>query len=110
MDKEYKGYKIEGVGKGKADYYVYTDLCKGCGLCIAKCPMNKAGKKCLQWSKEVGLYQTPAVAPDPEICIACGQCEMTCPDSAIRIEKKGINDVKSGTFAPLFYLYTAGGA
>lgn len=44
MDKEYKGYKIEGVGKGKADYYVYTDLCKGCGLCIAKCPMNKAGK------------------------------------------------------------------
>lgn len=45
MDKEYKGYKIEGVGKGKADYYVYTDLCKGCGLCIAKCPMNKAGKK-----------------------------------------------------------------
>lgn len=58
MDKEYKGYKIEGVGKGKADYYVYTDLCKGCGLCIAKCPMNKAGKKCLQWSKEVGLYQT----------------------------------------------------
>lgn len=52
MDKEYKGYKIEGVGKGKADYYVYTDLCKGCGLCIAKCPMNKAGKKCLQWSKK----------------------------------------------------------
>ena len=44
MDKEYKGYKIEGVGKGKADYYVYTDLCKGCGLCIAKCPMNKAVK------------------------------------------------------------------
>lgn len=87
-EKQYKGYKIEGVGKGKADYYVYTDLCKGCGLCIAKCPMNKAGKKCLQWSKEVGLYQTPAVAPDPEICIACGACAMTCPDSAIRIEKR----------------------
>ena len=51
MEKQYRGYKIEGVGKGKADYYVYTDLCKGCGLCIAKCPMNKAGKKCLQWSK-----------------------------------------------------------
>ena len=94
MDREYKGYKIEGVGKGKADYYVYTDLCKGCGLCIAKCPMNKAGKKCLQWSKETGLYQTPAVAPDPEICIACGQCAMTCPDSAIRIERAQ-PDVKS---------------
>ena len=50
--------------------------------------MNKAGKNCLRWSKEVGLYQTPAVAPDPEICIACGACAMTCPDSAIRIERK----------------------
>ena len=67
---------------------IAKDTCKGCGLCIAKCPMNKAGKKCLQWSKEVGLYQTPAVAPDPEICIACGACAMTCPDSAIRIERK----------------------
>ena len=104
MDKEYKGYKIEGVGKGKADYYVYTDLCKGCGLCIAKCPMNKAGKKCLQWSKEVGLYQTPAVAPDPEICIACGQCEMTCPDSAIRIERKGYMMLKAGHL-PRFFIF-----
>ena len=25
-EQQYKGYKIEGVGKGKADYYVYTDL------------------------------------------------------------------------------------
>ena len=82
-EKEYHGYKIEGVGKGKADYYVYTDLCKGCGLCIAKCPMNKAGKKCLDWSKEVGLYQTPAVAPDPEVCIACGACAANCPVSCI---------------------------
>jgi 2-oxoglutarate ferredoxin oxidoreductase subunit delta len=81
-DIQYKGYKIADVAKGKADWYMFTDLCKGCGLCIVKCP-----KKCLSWSKEVGLYQTPAVAPDPEICIACGACAMTCPDSAIRIER-----------------------
>ena len=86
---EYKGYKIEGVGKGKADYYVYTDLCKGCGLCIAKCPMNKNGEQtCLKWSKETGLFQTPAVEPDPSVCIACGTCALVCPDSAIRIGKK----------------------
>ena len=40
MTCEYKGYKIEGVAKGKADYYVYTEFCKGCGLCLAKCPIN----------------------------------------------------------------------
>ena len=84
-DKEiqYKGYKIADVAKGKADWYMFTDLCKGCGLCIVKCP-----KKCLNWSKEVGLYQTPCVEPNPDECIACGMCAMTCPDSAIKIVKK----------------------
>jgi 2-oxoglutarate ferredoxin oxidoreductase subunit delta len=86
--KQYKGIKVEGVAKGKADWYCYTDLCKGCGLCIVKCPINAKGEKCLQWSKEVGLYQTPAVQPDPELCIGCGACALLCPDSAIRIERK----------------------
>ena len=84
-DKEiqYKGYKVADVAKGKADWYMFTDLCKGCGLCIVKCP-----KKCLNWSKEVGLYQTPCVEPNPDECIACGMCALTCPDSAIKIVKK----------------------
>ena len=84
-DKEiqYKGYKIADVAKGKADWYMFTDLCKGCGLCIVKCP-----KKCLNWSKEVGLYQTPCVEPNPDECIACGMCALTCPDSAIKVVKK----------------------
>lgn len=81
--KEHKGIKVKDVAKGKADWYCYTDICKGCGLCIVKCP-----KQCLHWSKEVGLYQTPAVQPDPELCIACGMCALVCPDSAIRIERK----------------------
>jgi len=85
---KYNGYKIENVAKGKADYYVYTDLCKGCGLCLAKCPINAKGEKCLQWSKEVGIFQTPAVEPDPEKCIACGTCALICPDSAIKIVRK----------------------
>ena len=60
-DIQYKGYKIADVAKGKADWYMFTDLCKGCGLCMVKCP-----KKCLSWSKEVGLYQTPCVEPNPD--------------------------------------------
>jgi len=85
--KQYEGMVFEGCGKGKARYYVYTKLCKGCGLCIVKCPVNAKGGSCLKWSKEIGLYSTPAVEPNPETCIACGICEATCPDSAIRIEK-----------------------
>ena len=86
--KQYKGFVIEGCGKGKADWYMYTDLCKGCGLCIVKCPINAKGEDCLNWSKEVGIYSTPAVQPDPDKCIACGTCALICPDSAIRIERK----------------------
>ena len=82
-DIEYKGYKIADVAKGKADWYMFTDLCKGCGLCMVKCP-----KKCLILSKEVGLYQTPCVEPNPDDCIACGMCALTCPDSAIKVVKK----------------------
>ena len=75
-------------GKSKAKFYVYTKLCKGCGLCLVRCPMNKKGEEGLKWSKEVGLYATPAVEPVPEKCIACGTCETLCPDSAIRIDKE----------------------
>ena len=50
---------------------------------MVKCP-----KQCLKWSKEVGLYQTPCVEPDPSLCIGCGTCAMVCPDSAIKVVKK----------------------
>lgn len=86
--QEYKGMVYEGCGKGKAKFYLYSQLCKGCGICIVKCPINVKGDQCLKWSKETGLYATPAVEPTPEKCIACGTCEMVCPDSAIRIERE----------------------
>ncbi|GBF22830.1 2-oxoglutarate ferredoxin oxidoreductase subunit delta [Candidatus Gastranaerophilus sp. (ex Termes propinquus)] len=80
---KHKGLKIENVAKNKADWHIFSEYCKGCGLCMVKCP-----KKCLKWSKEVGIYQTPIVEPVSEDCIACGTCALVCPDSAIRIEKK----------------------
>lgn len=85
--KEYKGIVVKGCAKGKATWYLYSEQCKGCGLCLVKCPINKKGENCLHWSKEVCLYATPAVEPDPEKCIACGTCALICPDNAIRIER-----------------------
>lgn len=85
---QHKGLVFKGCGKNnEATFYLYTTMCKGCGLCITKCPVNNKGEKCLQWSKEVGVYSTPAVEPNPDLCIACGMCETICPDRAIRIEK-----------------------
>lgn len=56
--------------------------CKGCGICIAKCPVGA-----LSFSSDLGVYATPVPKCDLEKCIACGNCRNFCPDGAISIEK-----------------------
>ena len=55
---------------------IYTERCKGCGICAAFCP-----KKVLAVSE---LEKIEAVAP--ENCIQCGQCEGVCPQHLPIIE------------------------
>jgi len=58
-----------------------TELCKGCGVCIAFCP-----KHVLEASDRMnkrGSY--PPVAARPDDCIRCLNCELLCPDLAIVI-------------------------
>lgn len=61
----------------------FPEYCKGCGLCIARCPV-----KALQFSKDVGFLGNPLPIIDLDKCIACGLCQKTCPDGAIKVEKK----------------------
>lgn len=73
---------------GKGIFHLFPGLCKGCGLCIEKCPVDTIG-----WSKELGVFGTPVVEPGHgKPCIACGICELVCPDCAILIEKKEFED------------------
>ena len=51
-------------------------FCKGCGICIHFCP-----KKILV-ADELGK---PDVI-DQEKCIKCRQCELRCPDFAIKVK------------------------
>lgn len=77
-------FKLKQFDTKKALFTIFTGLCKGCGLCIQKCPV-----KTLEWSQELGVYGTPAVQPhDEEACTACGMCSIVCPDCAIVIERK----------------------
>lgn len=66
----------------KGFWTLFPGLCKGCGLCMEKCP-----KKCLKWSDVLGVYGTPAVEVG-EGCSACGICQTVCPDCAIAVQKK----------------------
>ncbi|MDA8234477.1 MAG: ferredoxin family protein [Clostridia bacterium] len=79
-------FKIETQEGEKGFFHIFPALCKGCGLCIEKCP-----KKCIGWSKTLGVYGTPAVGADMAECIACGICQTVCPDTAIRIDRKEKN-------------------
>ena len=62
-----------------SDITIKEERCKGCGICVAFCP-----KKVLGLS-ELGKVQVENL----EACIACGQCELRCPDYAIFVDKEG---------------------
>jgi 2-oxoglutarate ferredoxin oxidoreductase subunit gamma len=61
----------------------FPQYCKGCALCITRCPV-----KALQFTKDVGFLGNPIPIVDINKCIACELCEKTCPDGAIKVDKK----------------------
>jgi len=57
---------------------IRKERCKGCNICVAFCP-----KKVLALDSMGKVYVV-----DENACIGCGQCELRCPDFAIRIRKE----------------------
>jgi 2-oxoglutarate ferredoxin oxidoreductase subunit delta len=56
--------------------------CKGCGICIEFCP-----------KQILVLSDKGKVTSDQlDLCIKCGQCELRCPDFAIRVIKEDKGD------------------
>jgi len=54
--------------------------CKGCDLCIAVCKPAALFKGSERNAKG---YMVPNHNPD--LCAACGNCELTCPEMAITL-------------------------
>lgn len=61
----------------------FPEYCKGCGLCIVRCPV-----KALSFSDDLGFLGNPMPKVDINKCIACEMCSKTCPDGAVKVEKK----------------------
>ena len=66
----------------QGSWIVFHGLCKGCGICLEKCP-----SKALIFGRDLGIYSTPAPEVIPQKCSLCKICEIICPDCAIRVEK-----------------------
>lgn len=64
--------------------WVKEDECKACSKCVAVCP---AGVLAMKYDNTSTLGQVAHVIA-PDSCIGCGDCELSCPDFAIRVADK----------------------
>jgi len=81
--KKAKGFSPKTTKVKKGEWTVFAGLCKGCGLCLAKCP-----SQALLFGKEKGAGGNPVPQVVAEKCHLCQTCEVNCPELAIRVDKK----------------------
>jgi 2-oxoglutarate ferredoxin oxidoreductase subunit delta len=88
MDKntpeELKRFRPKTEENKKIRVTRFLGLCKSCGICVMKCPVNA-----ISWhDKDVAMLGEPGIYIDLDKCIGCETCERACPDSAIKITNK----------------------
>lgn len=82
--EELKRFRPKTEENAKIRATRFLDLCKSCGECVQKCPVNA-----ISWSEnELGMLGEPGIYIDLDKCIGCEICERVCPDSAISIVNK----------------------
>jgi NAD-dependent dihydropyrimidine dehydrogenase PreA subunit len=64
---------------------VIPETCKGCALCVKRCPMDALQLKVsVQATNKVGKV----AVIDPELCIGCGVCAHKCPSQSLVLERQ----------------------
>ncbi|MDO8671466.1 MAG: 4Fe-4S binding protein [Dehalococcoidia bacterium] len=65
---------VQTATRRKAKVTIREQWCKGCGICVAFCPLQV-----------FGLNEENKAYVDNDVCNRCRLCERFCPDFAIDI-------------------------
>ncbi|MBQ1396106.1 MAG: 4Fe-4S binding protein [Eubacterium sp.] len=65
------------MGKKNKTLMIDPRWCKGCGICVALCPM-----------KALELVGEKVALKQDGNCVLCGTCELHCPDYAVWIKEE----------------------
>ena len=76
-----------GKSLDSSNYRVKTHpaTCKGCGLCVKRCPMDALR---LELSGEAKNKTGKVAVLDPETCIGCGVCAHKCPTNSLILQRR----------------------
>ena len=66
--------KMQQMQEELGQVEVETERCKGCGFCVEFCP-----------TKVLEMKGFVVAVKNLEACIKCMQCELRCPDFAIKV-------------------------
>lgn len=86
-DQQFKGLvkgELKNLFEDEAkSWQRFPEYCKGCMLCAVRCP-----KQAISMSQDLNFLGTNMPVVDLAKCVACGTCQQTCPDGAIKVHKK----------------------
>ena len=66
---------------GNQPVWVNVSNCKACDICVSVCPSGVLGMKYESTSTLGAMISVD----NPESCIGCNECELSCPDFAIYV-------------------------
>jgi len=74
------------ISRGKV--HIIEERCKGCGLCTDFCPKQVLHRSDRVNEKGYHLVEVIEVPEEGKVCVACGFCQVICPEYAIWVEKR----------------------